>query len=294
MNITNKYNLPEYVVKLLDPRPRPKNLDRIGITDLEGPPRIRELTRRHFDEVEQDVSDFGPAFSGKAFHHYAGTILGDGDVLSEELVGVKVGDMEVVGVPDLYLPDGKVVDFKEVSAWALVFSPKGKPEEVWQVNDYAYLLREHGFPVTSGELCRKVKDWKKSEMVRNPDYPRLAFPHVVPVTLYTHEEVGHHIANRVALHRLAQSASDEELPECTPEERWEKATVYAVMKQGRKAAVKLFDEEKDAKGFMAGLGAGHSIQTRPGERTRCENYCPVAQFCNTFKAYKDAAVEEAA
>jgi hypothetical protein len=294
MPLTNKHNIPVRWQKLLDPQLRQKNPEAIGVTDLVGPPRIRELNRRHFDEVEQDVSDFSAAFSGKAFHHFASHVLRNHNAMSEEMLEIEVAGMKVKGVPDLYEYETKhLVDFKEVSAWALVFSPNGKPEEIWQVNCYAAMLRIHGHEVRSASLDRKIKDWKKSEMMRSPDYPRIAMPHIVPVPLKPHDEVMAYMAQRVRLHREAQKPDDAALPECTTEERWEKAGVWAVHTAGRKSALKLCDTEDAAKGYAASV-SGAFVKYRPGERTRCEGYCPVAPWCSTFKNFKQQQQQEAA
>jgi hypothetical protein len=92
---------------------------------------------------------------------------------------------------------------------------------------------------------------------------------------------------RIKLHLDAFAQRDEELTHCTPEEMWEKPSKFAVMKPGAKRATKVFDSLADAEDFVSG---DMVIQLRPGERTRCERYCPVKEYCHQFKAYK--ALEE--
>ena len=78
---------------------------------------------------------------------------------------------------------------------------------------------------------------------------------------------------------------DDELPECTAEERWERPIKYAVKKEGRKSALRVLDSLKDAENYMAEkkLFAKHFVETRQGESVRCESYCAVQPFCNQYK-----------
>lgn len=73
------------------------------------------------------------------------------------------------------------------------------------------------------------------------------------------------------------------IPECSAEERWQKKDVYAVKKEGRKSAVKLFDTQKEAEERIVELGKGHYLEIRRGESMKCKNYCLCAKFCNFCK-----------
>ncbi len=37
--------------------------------------------------------------------------------------------------------------------------------------------------------------------------------------------------------------------------------------------------------MAAGQGAGLYVETRPGRRVRCEEYCPVDRWCNQYQQY---------
>ena len=79
---------------------------------------------------------------------------------------------------------------------------------------------------------------------------------------------------------------DDEIPECTPEERWATAPKWAVMKEGRKTAVKLFDTDADAINFIEDLEKEkdkHYVEERKGQDRKCDDYCPCAAFCNYYK-----------
>ena len=74
-------------------------------------------------------------------------------------------------------------------------------------------------------------------------------------------------------------------PECTEKERWAKPDTYAVMKKGRKSALRLLPTEEKAKQFMKDYKVSKdlSIDFRKGVSTRCEGYCEVSQFCKQYK-----------
>ena len=78
-----------------------------------------------------------------------------------------------------------------------------------------------------------------------------------------------------------------DLPPCTPDEMWEKPTVWAVRKKGNVRAKGLYESEKLANEALALLGADYEIEVRPGERTRCENFCPVKDYCQQYRDYKE-------
>jgi hypothetical protein len=78
------------------------------------------------------------------------------------------------------------------------------------------------------------------------------------------------------------------LPECTASERWQRNTVFAVMKKGRKTAVKLYEEKEYAETHRQMDPDNLSVVERPGISVRCEDgYCSAAEFCEQFKRMKD-------
>ena len=86
------------------------------------------------------------------------------------------------------------------------------------------------------------------------------------------------------MHRNAKVSADfgEELPACTAEEQWSSETSYAVKREGRKTAIRVFKTLEEAT-ELAEKEKGY-VETRPGEPRRCVgNYCGVAQWCEQFK-----------
>jgi hypothetical protein len=96
------------------------------------------------------------------------------------------------------------------------------------------------------------------------------------------------IEQRIRTHIEAQEATmrGDEPPFCTDEERWTRPGKFAVMKAGRKAALRLFDDKKDAKKYIADqhrttkFGPKYHIVQRENRYIRCdEGYCPVVKWC---------------
>ena len=134
---------------------------------------------------------------------------------------------------------------------------------------------------------RGVRDWKQSEAEFKPDYPKSPIT-VIDIPLWSTSQQDEFVSNRVRLHQDAETAyaMGQEIAPCTPEERWLRPTKYAVMKKGRKRAIKLHDNETEAHGHAETLGKDHSVELRKGEAVRCEKYCPVTLFCPQFQKEK--------
>ena len=74
--------------------------------------------------------------------------------------------------------------------------------------------------------------------------------------------------------------SDDDIPHCDDNERWNSGTKYAVVKKNAKRAIAVFDNLKDAQNKC---GAGYYVETRVGEDLKCDNYCDVKKYCNYWR-----------
>lgn len=96
---------------------------------------------------------------------------------------------------------------------------------------------------------------------------------------------------RIRLHQQARV----ELPECSPEERWATSDQWALMKEGRKTAIKLYDTESEAQVALSACGPKHFVERRLGRDIRCADYCPVSKFCQqhltAIRGFEDKAAE---
>jgi hypothetical protein len=93
-----------------------------------------------------------------------------------------------------------------------------------------------------------------------------------------------YIRERLDMHREAKMAADfgEPLQNCSDEERWMSETTYAVKRDGRKTAIRVF-KTLDEANELATKEKGY-VETRLGEARRCAgDYCGVARWCEQYK-----------
>ena len=279
--LTNKHRLPAPLVSALtaDWYHQPGH---ISVTGLIKPPRIRQLELRYTDQIVEDVSDKIWMLLGSAVHgvlERAETV----SCLQEERLAVDVAGWTITGQADLWEEPGILSDYKITSVWAGINGPKTEWES--QLNIYAHLYRVAWFPVEGLQVVAIYRDWQKNRAKQGNGYPQCAAG-VLPVMVWPEVEVQEYIKERVTTHQAAESLPDIGLPYCTPEERWERPTTYAVMKKGRKSAVRVLGSRLEADEMAEEKGAGHYVEVRPGESVRCEGYCQVAPFCSQYQKMK--------
>ena len=283
MKLTNHYGLPETFFQAVLNDKYSRGDAHYSATDLIRPPRITILSRRHWDEIEEDISDRVWALLGKAVHAILEAAEPD-NALTEERLFAEVAGRTISGASDLY-HDGVVSDYKVTSIWTRIF---GSRIEEWtqQLNVYAYLFRQLGFRVRELRIICIYRDWSSRMAARDGRLPHLP-AEVMRIPLWSSEKQECFIRRRVEMLKASEHLPDHQLPPCTPEEMWEKPTTYAVMKSGRRSALKVCQTPAQAAGYVK-AHPGSFIQLRPGERTRCEQYCSVKQFCTQFADYKAA------
>jgi hypothetical protein len=178
-----------------------------------------------------------------------------------------------------------ISDFKFVTSYRFKRSYSGElviPEDYEnQLNMYGHLLRENGFKVDGLKIVAIYRDWSKLEAKRDKNYPQLgAETHDIP--LWSEDKAKAFMEERVRLHQAAEN----DLPECTDDERWAKPDKYALMPNAKSVrARKLFDSEIDATTWAAAnkMKPGFVVDHRKGANVRCENYCVVSEWCEQFK-----------
>jgi hypothetical protein len=288
----NKFSLPEPLVKALTPDRRPVVDGRYSATTLLNAPIIRILTKKHFNDIEQDVSEGLWALLGKAVH-YVIEQSGGGD--AEEKIEYPFNGATLVGVVD-YNKNGWVIDWKLTSAWSYVFGGSKTWEKQLQI--YSYLLQMTGKKVLKLSIYMIIRDWNRREASKREDYPNHPFQEI-NYDLWPKSKIEAFLTERVSLMQEAEKwaveGNFESIPTrfmCTPEERWAKEETFAVMKAGQKRAVRVLSNKLDAAAVLAteklkGKGE-YSIVTRAGEQTKCEHYCVVNRWCPFFLAIPHA------
>ena len=212
----------------------------------------------------------------------------------------------IAGKPDLYNKETKTLtDFKETSVWTIIYESRIDDWEK-QLNIYAYAMN-YGFitdalndcytdsyidfPMTQkvNNLCvlYKCRDWRKSEALRDTfNYPPKVGIRIL--RLYEKEEVEAMIKTLVSNLMQYEDIDPNEIPECNKIQRWQKDTQYAVMKKGRKSAVRVLDTMDKAKGYIWNIKKDkdkHYIETRESEPVKCKDYCFCNEYCNWYQNY---------
>jgi hypothetical protein len=288
VKITNHYNLPEAVVKAIRNDPYDAGDSHYTVTQIVQPPRITLLMKRHWDKVEEDAIDRLWALLGQTVHEILSRAATD-NALQEERIFIEVLGRKISGAPDLYHGDGLLQDFKVTSAWTAVY---GSRLDEWtaQLNLYAHLLRRAGFPVRALEVVCLYRDWSATQAEKSVDYPQQPME-IISIPVWREEFTAGFLEGRVEQLIASEDLPDDALPECTPKEMWEKPTTYAVMRTGRKSALRIFEAEDEALRMVV-EGTGTHVEVRPGARVRCERYCPVSRWCSQYQAYLAKATSQ--
>jgi hypothetical protein len=279
MTITNKLGLPDVLVQAVSNR---EPSDAYSASQLMKSPRQLWLGRKHHVEIVEDVSDRIWALFGTALHAIIEQANPENALTEERLSHEFPGLGKITGIPDLF-QDGIISDWKTVSVWSYIyFDDDKRAEYASQLNTYAFLYRALGFEVKGLEIVMLMRDWQASKAKFDPDYPQSQVAKI-KIPLWSQEKAETYIKAKLDYFETFRDTADDQLPECTEKERWAKPGKWALMKKGRKSAVKLYDVQPDIE-----LEPGHYWEHRPGEQwKRCE-YCNVSPFCNQYqKAHKE-------
>jgi hypothetical protein len=291
MIITNKMNLPEALVKAVTTR-RHNNPGRLSATTLLNGMKQIVLTDRHWDQLEDDVSDRFWAIFGTAVH----ALLedeGEHD-FTEEFMSFDMDGITVTGRIDNYnMKTATVTDYKTASVWKVKFGDFRDWYRQGMI--YSWLLIKNGFKAERCQFIAILKDHSKTDARRDAGYPQgPLYVYEFPVTAQALDEIEAFIMAKVADYKRNMDLADDDIPPCSPEERWEKPTKYAVKKEGRKTAVRVLDSESEAQKMVSDLEKGHYVETRPGESVRCQGYCSCCEFCNFYREHVKAEKQETA
>ena len=257
-----------------------KKVGHISITGLIQSPRMRILITRHDSEITEDVSERVWLLLGSAVHAVLERIDSDNHLLEERLTA-EVDGWTISGKPDLLDPGGVLTDWKVTSVFAFLLGDK--PEWIQQLNFYKWLYHKQGFKITKLQIIAILRDWSKMRARRESDYPQTAI-HTIPITMLDIPAIEQTIRSLVHLHKTSEDLPDDQLPECTPAERWERPTTYAVKKETNIKAFRVFEDEATAKALLEEKGKGWIVEIRPGASIRCQEYCLAAHFCNQYQA----------
>lgn len=239
MKITNRFGLPDPVVRAVTNDPYSSGASDISVTRLINPPQLVTLTERYQAEIVEDAADRLWATFGQLMHtlleRAALDVTEPGRYLTEERLHVEIDGWILSGQFDLL--DKKelaLYDYKFVKEYAYKMAmAEGKAEWEQQLNILRWLVwKKLGILVNRLAIVCLIRDYgMRSEVPAG----------VVELPVWELDRAEAFICERVRLHREARSAPDAALPPCTDEERWYNA--------------------------------------RQGKYLRCENFCPGRGFC---------------
>jgi hypothetical protein len=289
VKITNHFNVPEPLVALARKEYYSKGKADYSVTEIMSPPRIQRLKRKHWDDMEQDVTDMLWSMLGSALHVVAerSEVI---DHLNEERLFMEIDGVTLSGSIDLqqHVKGGVALkDYKFTSVWAVM---NDKPEWEQQLNVYGWMVHKiKGVDIKGLQICAILRDWSTRKAQTESGYPQAQIQ-MVDIPIWSFDKTEKYVHERIELHKESkvQADWDEELPECTEEERWMRTTTYAVKKEGRKSAVRVFDAQEDAVKLIEESEDKKklSIEVRKGEPVRCTgNYCGVNKWCSQYQSY---------
>ena len=281
MQITNTLNLPAAFVHAVSTE-RHNAPHCYSATTLNKGAKEIVLTDRHYDEITVDASEQIWAVWGTAVHALLESEKDDN--FHEERFKVAVGNSWVTGQVDSYdMERGIIHDWKPASVWKVQFADFAD----WRAQGltYAWLLTKSGLEVKKCRFVALLKDHSKTKAKHDASYPQSpVFVYEFDVTAEDLAATEARIIAKVTEIENAYKLGDDDIEPCTLEERWADGEKYAVMKNGRKTAVKLFDNQQDAEAYAGELGNSHYVEHRPAVSRKCEDYCSCCDFCNFYKS----------
>lgn len=298
MKITNKLNLPQPFVDAVTREYQYKDKQYSVTTILKD---VREilLTRRHNDEIEQDVADMIWLILGTATHSVLENSKEEETEFKEEHFVEEVENgYKLSGQADLYNAEKKMItDYKTCSAWKVIYNDFEDYRK--QLLMYAWAFKKMGFEVEKGQIVAVMKDHNKTKAKIDSSYPD--YPVKVIEFVFNEEdfiEIEKFIKDKFKEIAKYENVPDDELPICLPENRFNEGNKYAVKKKTNKRALKVYDNLEEAEkhlkqleyklmnkntGEIEEIRNDYEIEVREGQDKKCMDYCSCCNFCSYYK-----------
>ena len=256
-------------------------------------PRITHLSNRYrVRSVKTDIDSIMPALTGNGVHDQLQRYLRqqntiDSKWMVERRLCAVIDGVRVSGRFDAMYDKKILYDIKVTKAYKILKGDTTEWEE--QLNAYDYMLWKDGIDVSSLNICSVISDWNKGEtwMTEYPD-TRLS---IIPIQRWDRARQKLWLETRVGLWKSSKDLADDDLPLCTPKERWANATIYKLFRTpGLKRANKTFPTRARAVSYMNACISKDSakwgkavIREETGEPWRRCGFCDAQAFCNQFK-----------
>jgi len=287
MKITNKQGLPAPLVALLARDFYTKGASQYSVTELMSPPKIRRMREQYDEEMEIDATKLIASQLGTFMHARLEGKSVEG-YTNEERIFHSIDGITISGAVDLqeHTEDGIVIiDYKFVKAWSVM---KSKDDWVTQLNIYKWLVETVKKQKVCGlKICAIIKDY--SAHSNQEGYPE-AEAVMIDIPMWDSVTTETYVRQRLDMHRAAKQAQEfgEELQACTDEDRWMSETIYAVKREGRKTAIRVFKSIEEAN-ELAEKEKGY-VEERKGEPRRCiGDFCGVSKWCKQYQGELNVA-----
>lgn len=287
MKITNKQGLPAPLVALLARDFYTKGASQYSVTELMSPPKIRRMREQYDEEMEIDATKLIASQLGTFMHARLEKKSVEG-YTNEERIFHSIDGITISGAVDLqeHTAEGIVIiDYKFVKAWSVM---KSKEDWVTQLNIYKWLVETVKQQKVCGlKICAIIKDY--SAHSTQEGYPE-AEAVMIDIPMWDSVTTETYVRTRLEMHRAAKQAQEfgEELEPCTDEDRWMSETIYAVRKEGRKTAIRVFKSIEEAT-ELAEKEKGY-VEERKGEPRRCiGDFCGVSKWCKQYQGELNVA-----
>lgn len=296
MIITNKFNVPELMVDAIKHFQEEREISMGGInkfhysvTQLLDPPTIVVLKKRHYKEIEKDVSDMLYILQGQVIHQllelspYNKALKSIEEIekkryMIEERLMIKIDDFTVSGQIDCYDKEKEeIMDYKYVGVKS---AEKNKEKYFLQVNMYKYILEKNGYPVKKASIALFYRDWSEARKRSEINYPNNPID-IIDINLSENMYIKDFMKNRI--NTIKKYENMPEILPCNEEDRFQDPRKYAVMKPGAKRAAKLCDSNEEAIEYIVSKDINATIEIRNSEPKRCINYCEVNLFCPFYQ-----------
>jgi hypothetical protein len=194
----------------------------------------------------------------------------------------KVGKYTVSGKFD-FVSEGVLEDFKTTGTYGYI-NQSNKDKYIQQGSIYKWL-----FPEIITEPYMIIDyiftDWSSAKARMDKSYPS---SRILPqkYILKSEQDTEAFVSNRISLLDKYEHSEQSGMPACTPEELWERPTVYKYYKDPAKRArsTKNFDNSSDAYIKLSQDGSVGIVVEVSGEVKFCA-YCPAVGICEQAQGY---------
>lgn len=187
--------------------------------------------------------------------------------------------------------NGVIQDLKTTSTYAFKYADDQK--HTMQMSIYKWIFEGNGIELEEiAQINYLFLDWSKPRAAQDPNYPQL--PTVgVEVPLHDSKTVEEFLTNKIDMIEELKDAPEEDMPDCTPDEIWQRESKWAYYADPAKVggrATRVFDNYGDAVAHKNSKTTGILVE-RPGEVVFC-NYCAGASLCKQKDKYIQAGLLE--